>query len=1138
MKTLFFTALFICSGLGLQAQYTGTPYPGGIPHSLPGIVEAEHFDAGGEDISWHDANSGQEANAGNYRPDTDVEFEFRDNDNYNIGWSGGGEWLKYTVSIETGGYYRASFNLASDGDRIFYATIDEVEICRFNTNTHNWGTFQDYVAENLILLPRGVHVITIYPEGNNIDRFQFDYIDGSVTENPEPMLRLTELMSNNVSAVMDEAYNYSMWVEVHNTGTELEYASNYYFTDNLAQPRKWTPAGQWIAGGAYALFWFERADYTGHAPFKLSPEGGNLYLLDKNENILDQVTYPRQYRNVSYGKTGDNGEWVYFTGHSAGASNSGKQPVSAFVCTKPNFLLPGGFYTSAVQIQFETPFEGETIHYTTDASEPTITSPAYSPGTAIQLSKTTCVRAVAFADNHIPSEIVTATYFINERKFNLPVVSIVTQQENLTDNTIGIYVGGTNGISGNCADARNWNRDWDRPANMELIDTTGMVRINQELDIAVAGGCSRNNPQKSLKLSPRKKFGDNRLRYDFFASKPGKKYKDIQIRNSGNDFGSTMMRDALMQSLIIGRMDIDYLAYEPAVCFMNGEYYGIQNLRERSSKDYLYTNYGLDEDEFILIDNQTAASNQEYNDLFNYVRNNNLASSSVYQTVSDQLDVEEYMNYMIAQIFYSNIDWPHNNYKIWKKFDGGRWRLILFDTDFGFSHSPNPNYDHNTVRYVFQESDERITLPLRRLVNNAAFKKQFINHFCVQVSSTFATNRVNTLIDSLSAKIRSEMVYHKQKWGGGNFDAELNVMKTFAKYRPDRVMQYLGQQFFQSAPVRNVAITSNIDSVSFTFNGEPVPDNPVTLKYFKNNQIEIQSFTDSETYCFQHWEISEAPHETVLIAQKTQWKYFDSNRLPASDWNKKEYNDESWKNGNAPLGYGSFEKNTTISYGTDANNKYSTAYFRKTFSIDDIEKMENFIAAVWADDGAVVYLNGQEVFRFNMPAGNVSYSTFSKECNDGVNSEFAIPKTLFQPGENVLAVEVHQCTSYSSDLIFDFNLTCTERLSGSDVSIVETPLYSARLSDNISLKAVYAPCGLGQKQVETGSLIRVYPAVTEEIVSIENAAGLRLQINSITGLTVYKSIVPADHLDLNIGFLPCGIYIVKIDKQAFKVIKQ
>lgn len=314
-------------------------------------------------------------------------------------------------------------------------------------------------------------------------------------------------MSNNVSAILDDSYNYSMWVEVYNASlTDTYNIRDYYFTDDLSNLTKWRPPSRRIAPGGYSILWFERDDRANHSNFKLNPEGGILYLSNKIGEIMDIVEYPAQYRNTSYGRIQDGAnEWVHFYEHNSGILNNGRKWASQ-QCSAPKFSLSGGFYSSTINCKFEIPQENETIYYILDGKEPTLNSYKYNTRTGFNITKTTIVRAICLSDQKIPSNISSSTYLINERKFDLPVSSIITDDKNLTDNTIGIYVKGTNGISGNGTNEKvNWNQDWDRPANYELFDEKGQTRLNQELDIAIAGGWSRTiNPQKSLKVNPRK----------------------------------------------------------------------------------------------------------------------------------------------------------------------------------------------------------------------------------------------------------------------------------------------------------------------------------------------------------------------------------------------------------------------------------------------------------------------------------------------------------------------------------------------------------------------------------------------------------------------------------------------------------
>ena len=182
------------------------------------------------------------------------------------------------------------------------------------------------------------------------------------------------------------------------------------------------------------------------------------------------------------------------------------------------------------------------------------------------------------------------------------MVSVSTDPVNLWDPMKGIYVEGTNGVEGYCYGKTNWNQEWERQATFEYFTPDGVKKISTDAGIKINGGCSRTNPQKSLGVYFRDKYGPDEIRYPLFNSKNADRFKSIMLRNSGNDFNRTQLQDAMMQTLIMGQMDIDYMAYTPAALYLNGAYWGVQNIREKSSTDYLYTNYGLDEDSVDILE--------------------------------------------------------------------------------------------------------------------------------------------------------------------------------------------------------------------------------------------------------------------------------------------------------------------------------------------------------------------------------------------------------------------------------------------------------------------------------------------------------------------------------------------------------
>jgi hypothetical protein len=181
------------------------------------------------------------------------------------------------------------------------------------------------------------------------------------------------------------------------------------------------------------------------------------------------------------------------------------------------------------------------------------------------------------------------------------------------------------------------------------------------------------------------------------------------------------------------------------------------------------------------------------------------------------------------------------------------------------------------------------------------------------------------------------------------------------------------------------------------------------------------------------------------------WKYNDGSSIPATGWFSSSYNDSSWKNGTAQLGYGNKGETTIIGYGPSSTNKYTTAYFRKTITISNLSTKSNFIITTFVDDGAAVYVNGTEIGRFNLPTGTLDFNSLAVTFNNGETTTFSVPANLLKEGNNVIAVEVHQNTLTSSDLIFNLSLVCTE----SNSQVITTPLYSTTLTSDFAIKAIY-----------------------------------------------------------------------------------
>lgn len=870
-------------------------------------------------------------------------------------------------------------------------------------------------------------------------------------------LKINELMPKNISAVRDEFTNYSMWVELYNASDREVELAGYFFSDDSKSPRKWNPDAKTIPAGGFEILWFEREDRSGHASFKLKPEGGVLYLFNRSGLVVDKVHYPPQYRNVSYGRLIDGEDsWSFFATASPGASNSeGRAAIAR--CPNPEFKLNGGFYDGPRYFGFNTPSRGD-IYYTLDGSEPNINSTKYRPGASVYISKTTVLRAICLAEDCLPSDLLTTTYFIGERNFDLPVVSLVADPVHLWDNMYGIYVDGINGIPGNGqSQPKNYNQDWSRPANFELIDTSGVLQINQELDIAIAGGWTRAHGLKSLKIQPRTKFGNNHLDYDFFpVSKPGQLYKDILLRNSGNDNGRTQMRDGFTVSILQNRIDLEYMAYEPAVLFINGRYYGIENLRERSNKDLIYCNYGLEEEDIILDgvpDVDLFPLTPEYGELHQFIEELDMTSDTAFMAVCRRINMENYLHYQLFEIYVGNTDWPHNNFKLWKRKVDGKWRWIVFDLDFGFNGVNGPA--HNTLAHALGEGNswgQWSTMMFRRLMLNTEFRQRFIDNFCVELSKTLEPERVIAILDSMAPKIANEIVYHKQRWGSSaDFYNDLESIRSFARQRPNNILNQLSSRYLGGVSNGLIRLSANHPQASYYLNRAYIQDAEIDLRYFLQQNINIRA-ARVQGMQFSHWEVNKGGGIDQLIANGANWRYYYTSHSPGEAWNSPAYNDQSWSQGPAQFGYGGKGEVTVLDYGNYVN-KYPTAYFRKEIQIDDLANKNSFLLSIFVDDGAVIYVNGQELARLNMPAGTITYNTYASSANNGLNAEYDVPLNMLKEGSNLIAVEVHQVSASSSDLIFDLAMSCVD-MNGNIQTLTEE-VYSGIFDSELSLRAIY-----------------------------------------------------------------------------------
>ena len=671
-------------------------------------------------------------------------------------------------------------------------------------------------------------------------------------------LFINEFMAANSTAIADPDYReYGDWIELYNAGTGAVNLKGYSITDLLSQPQKYIfTTDLFIQPKSYLIIWADDKNTKNHTNFKLSASGESIGLFDAAGNVVDTLTFSTQQSDISQGRFPDgSAQWYKFFPSTPGASN--KETSITEKLALPILSSPSGFYSGAITIAVSHPASGVTLRYTLDGHTPTEQSLLYN--SPIKIDSTTVLRIKAFKSGSLPSAVVTASYFINEQS-ELPIFSLVTDPENFFSDTSGIYVEGTKGIIANCSAApRNWNQDWERPVELEFFEKNRTNGFKVSAGVKIFGGCARLYPQKSLAFYFRSEYGIGKLPYRLFPDQKITEYNNFVLRSSGQDWWRTMFRDGMAQTLIKQGMNLDYQDYRPSILFINGKYWGIHNIREKLNEHYVEAHYNINPDSIDLIEisKGISASNgdmNEYNALVNFYTNYNLAVQSNYEYFKTIMDIDEYIDYIIAEIYAANGDWPGANSKLWKqKTPNAKWRWMIYDLDFTFGGNAQGQYNTNTLAQATAVNGPSwpnppwATLMLRKLLENTEFKNEFIQRYAVHLNTTFEKNHVVSIIDSLAQGIVSEIPRHIIRWPQSisldkkNFTGNVQIMKDFAAYRPDTSRTHFIKKFSLSGTY-SILISRNDPSMGkvFTHNIE-VQKNGALHTFFKDIPVKVKA---------------------------------------------------------------------------------------------------------------------------------------------------------------------------------------------------------------------------------------------------------------------------------------------------------
>jgi hypothetical protein len=591
---------------------------------------------------------------------------------------------------------------------------------------------------------------------------------------------INEISCANKDVIQDNYGQYEDWIELYNAGAAPVNLTGYYLSDNKNIPTKWIIPSGVINPGAFRLFFASNRDTVfgpnNHTNFKLKQTGNEEVVLSNPSGaIIDSITIRPSQLNHSFGRITDGATtWGFFSLPNPNSSN-----INGFnsYANKPTFNLVPGFYTGTQNIIINSADPLSTIRYTIDGTEPTSSSTLYIG--PISISTTTIIRAQCYSSNGavLPSFTETNTYFINV-SHTLPTISVSGNFTSLFSN-FGLRL----------------------PSSFEYFDKTGVFKFEGFGESDKHGTDSWAYPQKGIDYVVRDEYGYNHeFDYQIFHTKSRQKFQRLILRAAGSDNyngnggASCHIRDAFIQSLgERANLDVDYRTSESCILYINGQYWGVYDIREKTmDPDYTEYYYGQKEEDLDWLSYWGAltvryGSDSDWIDLYNFITTNNMAIQNNYNQAASRIEITSVIDYMIVNTWAINSDWINWNCAWWRG-NGSpsvKWRYANWDMDNTFNLGQNYS-GWPTTQYIADPCALNNNFSnagpnmghfdiFNALMNNVGFSNMFINRYNSLTQTYFSCSYAIPFLDSMVANIAPEMPGHIARWGGSMSTWQNNI---------------------------------------------------------------------------------------------------------------------------------------------------------------------------------------------------------------------------------------------------------------------------------------------------------------------------------------------------------------------------
>lgn len=614
----------------------------------------------------------------------------------------------------------------------------------------------------------------------------------------------------------------SDWVEIYNSTGSAVSLAGYGISNNPKNPAKWVFPDISIEPGEYLLLYATgSADKAQKKNLKLnfciSSTGEALFFFDPNGKLIDKLSAGRMRSGQSYGRDGSDNRFYYAEPTPGAQNGKGYEGITQL----PAFSVTPGIYDNAVTVAI-TAGEGETIRYTTDCTTPNASSEVYSG--ELSISKNSVIRAAAFRDGYLSGDVATATYLFRSDGVNhaLPVVTLVTDPDNLWNSKTGIYATGdqfdpdaasyadtlqsATYYQAKFATEEQVDTIWEKPAAFSLFDDNGKQVFTQNVGIRIAGSFGRGRAQKGFNVIARKEYGKGSMEYPFFENRPYKEYKAVVLRAGAQDQNRSKIRDELASGLLEGTdINILYQAYRPTVLYLNGEYWGVYFMKEKRNRFFVAQHENTENNVDLAIGKgfkqRSYGDNSDWASLYEYATSHDLSSAEAYAYVSERMDVDSFRDYMIAEIYNGNTDTYNFQYY---RLKGGKWKFIFYDFCWGFQ---SPGHETLAFRMGKTPSDVCSAKLFAAMLQNKGWRDSFCRRFAELLNTAFAPERVSALIEELYGYVEPEIKREREKFNKDTFmgvkqpntnlgtyegfQSEISKLKDFAQKRPEEIKRQL-----------------------------------------------------------------------------------------------------------------------------------------------------------------------------------------------------------------------------------------------------------------------------------------------------------------------------------------------------------